>query len=111
MRVGSDRTHQACAEEAGFLWYSIFECANYDLSESQQLAFEQISREFSSKLWKQRKIYCSDILGPAINVFDWIPTVAYNGKIVPASHTGRAPPLTEVICNLINNDNPSCPQA
>jgi hypothetical protein len=48
------------------------------------------------------------VIGPAINVFNWIPTVAYNGKIVAASFTGTAPPLRDVICNLINNDNPSC---
>lgn len=43
-----------------------------------------------------------------MDAFDWVPTVVYNGKVNAQSHTGTAPPLREIICNLINNANPGC---
>lgn len=45
---------------------------------------------------------------PVIRAFNWVPTVAYNGKIIENSHTARAPPLRQVICDYINNANAAC---
>lgn len=89
MRLDSDRTYQTCVEEFGFSWNEILQCAQSESATSQQLDYEQISV-------------------PVMEVYNWVPTVAYNGKVTELSHTGRAPPLKEILCDLIYNTNPAC---
>jgi hypothetical protein len=89
MTVGTDKTHQTCVEAFGVPWNEILECAASEFATNQQLSYEQITASVLAQT-------------------NWVPTVAYNGKISPLSHTGNAPPLKEVLCGMIYNTNPAC---
>jgi len=89
MVTGADRTHRECVEAFGMSWEEIAQCAASDFATNQQLEYERIST-------------------PVIQHFNWVPTVVYNGQITDISHTGRAAPLKEIICDFIHNTNPAC---
>lgn len=89
MTAGADRTHQTCVEAFGVSWDEILQCVASDFATRQQLEYEQITT-------------------PVLAQTNWVPTIAYNGKITELSHTGNAPPLKEVLCGLIYNTNPAC---
>ena len=48
------------------------------------------------------------ILALVIPQFNWVPTIVYNDKITDISHSGRAPPLKDILCDFIRNTNPEC---
>lgn len=89
MRFGADRTHKPCVESFGVSWEEILQCVDSDFSTTQQLGYERSTT-------------------PVITQTNWVPTVVYNGKLNEYSHTGKAPAIKEVLCNLIQNTNSAC---
>ncbi|CRK98817.1 CLUMA_CG012046, isoform A [Clunio marinus] len=89
MVIGADRTHQTCVEQFGFDWNEIVQCTQSEFATRQQLGYEQITT-------------------PVLQQTNWVPTIAYNGRIDENSIGGRAPPLKELLCDLIYNTNPAC---
>lgn len=89
MQTGADRTHQACVEAFGVNWNEILQCVESSFAVKQQLGFERITN-------------------PVLQSTNWVPTVIYNGQLTDYSHTGNSPPLKDIICSLISNNNPSC---
>lgn len=89
MRFGADRTHKPCVESFGASWEEILQCVESDFSTNQQLEYERSTT-------------------PVLAQTSWVPTVVYNGKITEFSHTDNAPPLKDVLCNLIHNTNSAC---
>lgn len=112
MTAGSDRTHQTCVEAFGVPWNEILQCVESEFATRQQLEYEQITRE-SLFVWPKpvhalihKTLFFFAV--PVLEAFNWVPTIAYNGKITELSHSGRAPPLKEIICEMIHNTNPAC---
>lgn len=103
-----EASHETCVGAIPMLWYPILECASYDTSENQQLTFERISSKITNaiKLFQTKITFL--ISAPILDSTVWVPTVLYNGKLVDNSITRDAPPLRDVICAYINNDNPEC---
>lgn len=89
MRSTADRTHQACVEAFGVPWAEILQCVESEFATKQQLDFEQAT-------------------SPVLQQTNWVPTIIYDGKITTDSHTGNGRALHEVICEMINNNNPAC---
>lgn len=90
MAPAADRTHQACVQSfGGVSWDEILQCAESEFATNQQLQYEQIT-------------------APVLTQTNWVPTIAYDGRVTEFSHTGRAPPLKEILCDLIYNTNPAC---
>jgi hypothetical protein len=89
MVAGADRSHRACVEAFGVPWNEILQCVQSEFATSQQLEFEQST-------------------APALALTNWVPTIAYNGKVTEISHTGNAPPLKNILCDLIYNTNLAC---
>lgn len=109
MRADADRSHRACVEAFGVSWDEIEQCTGSDFATNQQLDYEKITGELS--LSANLKCFIKShlsILAPVIAQFNWVPTIVYNGQISEISHTGRAPPLKEILCDFIHNTNPAC---
>jgi hypothetical protein len=67
-----------------------------------------VARAKTSSTVEADFLLLSHFVVPVLEHTDWVPTIAYNGKIEEFSHTGRAPPLKEILCELIHNTNPAC---
>lgn len=74
---------------------------------SWRMSRRLVSQPFFLNQWRSQQFFFC-LLVPVLQVFNWVPTVAYNGIISNISHTGRAEPLQEILCNFIRNTNPAC---
>ena len=83
--------HQPCVESFGISWNDITQCVASDFATRQQLGYEQVTL-------------------PVLEVTDWVPSIAYNGRITELSRADRDYQLKEIICNFIYNTNPACQQ-
>lgn len=89
MKIGADRTHKTCVEAFGVSWQDILQCVGSDFATRQQLEFERVS-------------------GPVLAATRWVPSVIYNGQISQYTHTGRSPPLKNILCELSSNSKEIC---
>lgn len=108
MQFEADRTHQTCVESFGVSWNEILACVQSDFATNQQLGYEQVTCECFTFRLERNFEFLLHILAPVIAETNWVPTIAYNGAIDELSHSGRAPPLKEILCDKIYNTNPAC---
>lgn len=82
-----------------------------DVSDLRGRIWILVERNFAMRTKRVRDKSAAGLredLSSSMEVYNWVPTVAYNGKVTELSHTGRAPPLKEILCDLIYNTNPAC---